>query len=100
VELVGFVMVPCFLFTVGYRESKLLFIRIAAVITVIGIVLNRFNISFIAFNYDLPPELRYVPHWMEIWVSVALVTLGVVAFRWIANRMPIMYEHPDWKGEH
>ncbi len=100
VELVGFVMVPCFLFTVGYRESKLLFIRIAAVITVIGIVLNRFNISFIAFNYDLAPELRYVPHWMEIWVSVALVTLGVVAFRWIANRMPIMYEHPDWKGEH
>lgn len=100
VELIGFVMLPCFLFTIGYRESKLLFIRIAAVITVLGILLNRFNVSFIAFNFDLPPEVRYVPSWMEIWVSVALVTFGVVMFRWIANRMPIMYEHPDWKGEH
>ncbi|MFW5739674.1 MAG: NrfD/PsrC family molybdoenzyme membrane anchor subunit [Myxococcota bacterium] len=97
-ELVGFVMVPCFLFAVGYRERKLVLIRIAAWITVIGIVLNRFNVSFIAFNYNLP--VRYVPHWMEIWVSIALVTLGVVMFRWIANRMPIMYEHPEWKGEH
>lgn len=100
VELIGFVMLPCFLFTIGYRESKLLLIRIAAVITVVGILLNRFNVSFIAFNFDLPPELRYVPSWMEIWVSVALVTFGVVMFRWIANRMPIMYEHPDWKGDH
>jgi len=98
VELIGFVMVPCFLFAVGYRESKLLLIRIAAVITVIGIILNRFNVSFIAFNYELP--VRYWPSWMEIWVSVSLVTLGVVMFRWIANRMPIMYEHPDWKGQH
>ncbi len=98
VELLGFVVLPCFLFAVGYRDRKLLLIRIAAWITVIGIVLNRFNVSFIAFNYDLP--VRYTPHWMEIWVSVALVTLGVVMFRWIANRMPIMYEHPDWKGEH
>ena len=89
---------PCFLFAVGYRDGKILLIRIAAVITVLGVVLNRFNVSFIAFNYELP--VRYVPHWMEIWVSVALVTLGVVMFRWIANRMPIMYEHPDWKGQH
>lgn len=98
VELLGFIVLPCFLFAVGYRDRRILLIRIAAAITVVGIVLNRFNVSFIAFNYDNP--VRYVPHWMEIWVSVALVTLGVVMFRWIANRMPIMYEHPDWKGQH
>ena len=64
----------------------------------IGIVLNRLNVSVIAFNWHLPAAERYVPHWMEIWVSVSLVTAGVVAFRWIANRMPILHEHPDFSG--
>ena len=27
-----------------------------------------------------------------------LVTAGVVAFKMIANRMPILYEHPKYKG--
>jgi len=67
---------------------------------VIGIVLNRFNITFVAFNWNLQGEQRYVPSWMEIWVTVAFITFAVVVFRWIARRMPIMYEHPDWLGEH
>ncbi|MCW8984034.1 MAG: hypothetical protein OQK55_01725, partial [Thermoanaerobaculales bacterium] len=100
VELIGFVLLPCLLFAVAYRERRLLMVRTAAVITVLGIVLNRFNITFIVFNWNLPQGQRYVPSWMEIWVTVAFITFAVVAFRWIANRMPIMYEHPDWKGVH
>ena len=100
VEMFGFVLLPCILYAVGYRERRPRLVRGTAVLTVLGIVLNRFNVSFIAYNYALPPERRYVPHWMEIWVTVALITLGVVAFKWIADRMPIMYTHPDYKGEH
>jgi Ni/Fe-hydrogenase subunit HybB-like protein len=100
VELIGFVLLPCVLFAVAYRERRLLLVRAAAVITVIGVVLNRFNITFIAFNWKLQPAQRYVPTWMEIWVTVAFITFAVVVFRWIATRMPIMYEHPDWKGAH
>ena len=100
VELLGFVLLPCVLFTVAYRERRLTLARVAAVITVIGIMLNRFNITFVAFNWNLPPGQSYVPSWMEIWVTVAFITFAVVVFRWIANRMPIMYEHPDWKGVH
>jgi Ni/Fe-hydrogenase subunit HybB-like protein len=100
VELIGFVLLPCVLFAVAYRERRLLLVRAAAVITVIGVVLNRFNITFIAFNWNLPQGQRYVPSWMEIWVTVAFITFAVVVFRWIATRMPIMYEHPDWKGAH
>ena len=96
----GFVLLPCALFAVGYRERKLVLVRTAAVIAVLGIVLNRFNATFIVFNYSLPASERYVPSWMEIWVTVAFITFAVVVFRWIANRMPIMYEHPDWRGQH
>jgi Ni/Fe-hydrogenase subunit HybB-like protein len=63
-------------------------------------MLNRFNITFIAFNWNLPPDQRYVPSWMEVWVTVAFITFAVVAFRVIANHMPIMYEHPEWRGQH
>jgi len=100
VELLGFVLLPCILFSVAYREGRLLLVRVAAVITVIGVVLNRFNVTFIAFNWEVPAGQRYVPHWMEVWVTVAFITSAVVAFRWIANRMPIMYEHPDYSGMH
>jgi Ni/Fe-hydrogenase subunit HybB-like protein len=100
VEIVGFVLLPCLLFAVGYRERRLTLVRVAAVITAVGIMLNRFNVTFIAFNWRIPAELRYVPSWMEIWVTVAFITFAVVTFRWVANRMPIMYEHPDWKGAH
>ena len=100
VELLGFVVLPCFLFLMGYREKKPRLIQVTALVTVIGVVLNRLNISIIAFNWQLPAELRYVPHWMEIWLTVSIVTAGLVLFRWIVNHMPILYEHPQYKGMH
>jgi Ni/Fe-hydrogenase subunit HybB-like protein len=98
VEVGGFVLLPCVLFLIGYREKRLRLIRVSAGIVVVGIVLNRFNIAFVAFNYQLAE--RYVPHWMEVWMSAALVTFGVVVFRWIVLRMPILREHPEYRGSH
>lgn len=99
-ELVGFFVIPCLLFAVAYRERSVLLARVAAVLTVVGILLNRFNVTFVAFNWDVAWEQRYVPTVWEVWVTVAFITFAVVVFRWIANRMPVMYEHPDWKGSH
>jgi Ni/Fe-hydrogenase subunit HybB-like protein len=100
VEMLGFVIMPCLLFAVGYRERKPGVIRFSAAIAVVGIILNRLNISIFAFNWQLPAEQRYFPHWMEIWVTVFIVTVGVWLFRWIVNRMPILHEHPHYKGSH
>jgi len=57
---------------------------------VLGIVFNRFNISMIAMNWQVSPH--YVPSWMEITVSLALVTMGIWLFRWLVNRLPVMSE--------
>ncbi len=100
VELLGFVGLPCFLYALGVREKNLVLIRWTAVLTVIGVVLNRLNISLIAFNWHLPSSERYFPHWMEIVISAFIVTLGLVAYRFIVSRMPIFYEHPDYKESH
>lgn len=97
VELLGFVALPCFLYAVGVRDKNLTLIKWTSALTVFGIVLNRLNICLIAFNWYLPADEKYFPHWMEIGISVFIVTLGLVIFKFIVTRMPVLYEHPDYK---
>lgn len=98
VEIVGFVLLPCFLFAHGVRERNVRLVRGTAVLTVIGIVINRLNVSLIAFNWNVAD--RYFPHWMELVTSITVITLGLITFRWIVNRMPVLREHPDYRGTH
>ncbi|UCF91082.1 MAG: Ni/Fe-hydrogenase cytochrome b subunit [Desulfobacterales bacterium] len=100
VELVGFVLLPCFAYAVGVRDKNLKLIKWSAVWTVLGVALNRLNVSLVAFNWHLPSGERYFPHWMEIGISLFIVTIGVLAYKFIVTRMPILYEHPDFQGEH
>jgi len=98
VEVFGFVFLPCVLFAVGVRSRNARLVRATAVWTLVGIVVNRFNVSFIAFNWDVGN--RYFPHWMEIVTSATIITVGVLVFRWIVNRMPVLREHPEYKWSH
>jgi len=100
VELLGFVALPSFLYAVGVRMKSLNLIKWTSVLAILGIILNRFNVCLIAFNWHLPSSERYFPHWMEIGISVFIVTVGLIAFRFIVTRMPILYEHPEYKDAH
>ena len=97
-EMLGFVLLPSLLFAFAVRTQSAKLARAAGVMTVLGVVLNRFNVSLIAFNWNVPD--RYVPALGEIIISVTIVTLGVLVFRWIVNRMPVLHEHPEWRGVH
>jgi Ni/Fe-hydrogenase subunit HybB-like protein len=97
VETVGFVLVPSLLYAYGARNGRVRLIKIAAAMTIFGIVLNRLNVSIFAFNWQDP--VRYWPSWMEVAVSLSLVTVGVLAFRWICNRMPILFEDPAFSHD-
>jgi len=94
-ELAGGVALPALLFRNGVKNNSLFPVRTAAALTVLGVILNRFNVSIIAFNYNLPPAERYVPHWMEIGISVFLVTLLILAYRRICSHLPILKEHQE-----
>ncbi|MEW5736669.1 MAG: sulfate respiration complex protein HmcC [Thermodesulfobacteriota bacterium] len=100
VELLGFVALPSYLFAIGVREKNLKLIRITAGLTVLGIVLNRLNICLIAFNWHLPLSLKYIPAWQEVGTTLFIVMVGVLCFRFIVTRMPILYAHPDYPEEH
>jgi len=99
-EIIGFVMLPAYLYALAAREKNLILARWASVVAILGIVLNRLNISLVAFNWNLPSAQRYFPSWMEIATSIFIITIGVVAYRFIATHMPILYEHPEYQEDH
>ncbi|MDR2055108.1 MAG: polysulfide reductase NrfD [Desulfovibrio sp.] len=100
VEVLGFILLPAFLYAKGARERNLKICRFAAAATVLGIVLNRFNVCMIAYNYALPSAERYFPSIWEIWISCFVVTMIVTAYRFIVYHMPVLYEHPNFKDAH
>ncbi|SNS14800.1 Ni/Fe-hydrogenase 2 integral membrane subunit HybB [Humidesulfovibrio mexicanus] len=100
VEVLGFVALPSLLYAIGSREKNITLIKWTAALTVFGIILNRFNVSMIAFNWQLPADQRYFPSFLEIMLSIFVVTVGVTVYRFIVSRMPIFFEHPEYKDAH
>lgn len=100
VELLGFVLLPALLFTHAARKGKASLVRFTGFLTVLGVILNRLNVSIIAYNWYIPFSQKYYPAWTEIALSAGVVAMLVVAYRFIVNRMAIMYDHPDYESAH
>jgi len=96
-EMIGFVLIPMILFYYSYRHQNVLMVRVAALLTMIGVILNRLNVSIIGFQWDIP--IRYVPTWMEIVVTLTVLFTEIWIFRWVINRMPVLRDSPDWAKE-
>lgn len=97
VEVLAFVLAPCIVLFYGTRTSDVKLIRFGAIWAILGLLLNRINVSMIALNWDKAD--RYVPHWKEIMITITVITLGLLTFRFIVNRMPILYRHPAFSDE-
>jgi Ni/Fe-hydrogenase subunit HybB-like protein len=87
VEVLGFVLVPGFMFAFGFRNRNLNIIRTASILALIGVVLNRLNVSIISFNWYA--EVHYFPSWQEIVVTLMVIFTEIWIFRWIVTRMPV-----------
>ncbi len=97
VEMLGFVLVPMLLFFYSYRKGNIFLIRLASIITMVGVVLNRLNVTVIGFRWDA--AVHYVPSWMEIVVTLTVLFTEIWIFRWVINRMPVLRESPKWVNE-
>jgi len=98
VEIIVFVLLPCFLFVVGVRSARAGVVRLAAVVAILGVLANRFTVSMFAFNWQLPHREFF--YWKEILVVGAILTIEIVVYRWIVNRLPVHKEHPHYRGTH
>ena len=91
VEMAIGVILPLVLFAWAIRHQKIGIVRLAAFITVFGVVLNRINTALIAFNWKLYQE---IPHVFEVIICLTIFAIYVVVYRFILYRLPILF---TWK---
>lgn len=96
-EMIGFVLFPMALYFYSYRHSNILMIKVAAVLTMLGVIMNRLNVTVIGFKWAA--AVRYVPTWMEFAVTLAVIFTEIWIFRWVISRMPVLRESPSWVNE-
>ena len=96
-EMFGFVLFPMTLFFYSYRRNNILLIKVAAILTMLGVIMNRLNVTVIGFKWA--EAIRYVPTWMEFAVTLAVIFTEIWIFRWVINRLPVLREPPSWVNE-
>jgi Ni/Fe-hydrogenase subunit HybB-like protein len=94
VEIFVFVLLPCFLFAYAVRKRSAGLTQFTAIFTILGVAVNRFNVSLIALNWKLPH--REFIYWKELLIVLAIITIEILTYRWIVNRMPVHREHPQY----
>jgi len=95
-EMLGFVLIPCLMFMRGAQRKDFGLIKFAAIISMIGIILNRLNYTFMAYNWYVPLSQRYWPTWIELVITASIILTEIWVFRWMVNRMPVLKEPPAW----
>ncbi len=93
-EMIGFVLVPMLMFVYGYRRKSINVIKTAAILTMVGVILNRLNVTVIGFRWE--DAIRYVPTWMEVVVTLTVIFTEIWIFRWVVRRMPVLRDSPAW----
>jgi Ni/Fe-hydrogenase subunit HybB-like protein len=96
-EMLGFVLFPMLLFFLSYRRNSINLVKVAAILTMLGVILNRLNVTVIGFRWDA--AIRYIPTWMELVVTLAVIFTEIWIFRWVVNRMPVLRESPSWVND-
>ena len=97
-EMIGLVALPGVMLLVGSEKGKTGLIRAGAALALVGIVVNRLNVSLIAYKWYAP--VHYVPTWMEVTVAITVLVAQIWAFRWVITRMPVLGFEPVWAAEH
>lgn len=96
VEVGALGLVPMLLFLYGIQHKDISIIRLAAFLALTGVLLNRLNNVFIAYNWYLPLSSKYYPTWQEVIILFTIIFIDVWVFRWIINRMHVLSKPPAW----
>lgn len=91
-EILMGVLLPLLLFAYSIRHKLVGLARFSALLTILGIVLNRLNTAIITFNWKLPE--REIPPWREVMITLTIFAIYVVVYRFLLYRLPILY---TWK---
>ncbi len=89
IEVLGGVVLPMILlFMPSIRNSRKALFRTAWLV-VLGVVLNRFNVSFFGFA-----GAPYVPSWMEWAITIGILSAAILFYDWFVRHFPVFqHEH-------
>jgi len=94
-EVVIGVIIPIFLFSMPSIRQSRSGVFWSAVLVVIGLMFNRFNVSMLALA--MRPGFTYFSHWMEVAISAALVADALLVI-WLAYRFLPITRHEEVAG--
>jgi Ni/Fe-hydrogenase subunit HybB-like protein len=95
-EIIIGVIIPIILFSrPGVRQNRNA-VFWSSVLVIIGLVLNRFNVSMLAL--EMRPGSIYFPHWMEFAISVGLVADALLVI-WLAHRLLPIVSHEELSSD-
>jgi Ni/Fe-hydrogenase subunit HybB-like protein len=95
-EIGGGVILPLVLFALPAVRRSRMALFWSALLVVLGLVLNRFNVSLIALAPR--PGTVYFPHPMEFAISIAVVSAGILAYIMANRYLPIVHHEPTTKA--
>jgi Ni/Fe-hydrogenase subunit HybB-like protein len=88
IEIIFGVILPIILFSLPSVRRKPIQMFSTSLLVVFGLILNRLNVSLIAFSAG-----AYAPTWLEILVTVGMIAIGAFLFT-IASRYLPVFSHP------
>jgi formate dehydrogenase iron-sulfur subunit len=62
----------------------------ASTLVIIGLVWNRINVAIVGVIVE--KWETYYPYWIELFISIGVVAIGLIVFKWAVENLPI-YEH-------
>ena len=89
IEILAGVVAPILLLSNPRIRRSVTGLFIAAALVVGGVVLNRINVFLVAYQ-PLYPIRPYFPSFLEIMVTIGLISTLVLIFRWIVMTFPVL----------
>ncbi len=82
------IIIPMVLLSIPSVRQKPMQMFTAALLVVVGLLMNRFNISLVAFSAG-----AYMPSWLELFVTIGMIAIGALVFT-LAARYLAVFSHP------
>lgn len=86
-EVAGLTLIPAVLYWVAWNRGSQFLVVTASLMSVFGVILNRLNVSMIAYQWQA--HSTTFPTWKEFVISAAVIMVQIWVYRWIVRRMPI-----------
>lgn len=87
------VVLPLALLALPAVRARAAGITAASALVVGGVVVNRLNVAVTGMLGAA--GVRYVPSWMEVELTLAILAAGILAYLWIGEHLPVFERHTD-----